>query len=137
MNRITAIALFAMVTLMTAGSASAQSAVLKVNVPFDFTVNSTFLPAGNYTFGFDPMLPNTLIIQDRTKSVRARAYILRGSIGRGREDRLIFHRYGGEYFLSEVGFDSASDGVSLPETKLERQAGKAGWKEDLAFLAGR
>jgi hypothetical protein len=137
MNRIAAIALFAIATLMTAGSAGAQSAVLKVNVPFDFTVNKTLLAAGNYTFSFDPMLPNTLIVQDRAKNVKARAYILRGSIDQGREDRLIFHRYGGEYFLSEVGFDSASDGVSLPESKLESQVGKAAEKEDLALLAGR
>ena len=105
---------------MTAGSANAQRTVLTVDVPFNFTVNSTFLPAGNYTLGFDSILPNTLDIMDRTKSVRARAYFLRGSIGAGREDRLIFHGYGGEHFLSEVGFDSASDGLFLPETKLER-----------------
>jgi hypothetical protein len=135
MNRITAIALFTIATLMTAGHANAQSAVLKVNVPFDFTVNSTFLPAGNYTFSFDTLLPNTLIIQDRAKNVRARAYILRGSIGAGREDSLIFHRFGGEYFLSEVGFDSALDGVSLPVTEPERKA-SAGRNEELAFLAG-
>ena len=135
MNRIIAIALLATATLMTAGNANAQSAVLKVNVPFSFTVDKTFLPAGNYIFGFDSMLPNTLIIEDRTKTVRARAYILRGSIAEGREDSLIFHRYGGEYFLSEVGFDSASDGVSLPATKLESRA-RAGRTEELAFLAG-
>ncbi|MGO8933749.1 MAG: hypothetical protein ACLPLZ_02740 [Terracidiphilus sp.] len=133
---MTAIALLAIATLMTAGSANAQRDVLKVNVPFNFTVNSTLLPAGNYTVEFDSMLPNTIDIQDRTKSVRARAYVLRGSIDAGREDRLIFHRYGSEYFLSEVGFDSASDGVSLPLTKLERQAGEGGRKEDLAFIAG-
>jgi hypothetical protein len=135
MNRTAAIALFAVATLTSAGSASAQSAVLKVNVPFNFTVNSTFLPAGNYTFGFDSMLPNTLVVQDRAKNVRARAYILRGSIGAGREDSLIFHRFGGEYFLSEVGFDSALDGVSLPVTKLERKV-REGRNEELAFLAG-
>jgi hypothetical protein len=135
MKRIAAIALLATATLMTAGNASAQSAVLKVDVPFDFTVNNTFLPAGNYTFGFDSMLPNALIVEDRTKTVRARAYILRGSIGAGREDRLVFHRFGGEYFLSGVGFDSALDGVSLPVTKLERQA-RASRREELASIAG-
>lgn len=136
MNRIGVSALFAITTLMTAGSASAQSDVLKVNVPFDFTINSTFLPAGSYTFGFDSMLPNTLIVKDRAKNVRARAYVLRGSMDAGKEDRLIFHRYGGEYFLSEVHFDSALNGVSLPATKLEKLAGEANRKEDLAFMAG-
>ncbi|MGA2909295.1 MAG: hypothetical protein ABSE36_16455 [Terracidiphilus sp.] len=135
MKRIIAIALLATATLMTAGSANAQSAVLKVNVPFSFTVGNTFLPAGNYAVGFDSIHPNRLIIEDRTKTVRATAYVQRGLIGRGMEDRLIFHRYGGEYFLSEVGFDSASDGVSLPVSKLESRV-RAGATEELAFLAG-
>ena len=135
MNRTIAIALLATATLMTAGSGNAQSAVLKVNVPFNFTVNSTFLPAGNYTLQLRYPAPNTIIIQDRAKKREGRAYILRGSIGAGREDSLIFHRFGGEYFLSEVGFDSALDGLFLPETKLESRA-RAGRKEELAFLAG-
>ncbi len=136
MKHIAAIALFATATLMTAGSASAQSAMLKVNVPFDFTVNSTVLPAGNYTLGFDSTFPNRLIIQGRIRSIKAGAFVQRGFIGQGKEDSLIFHRYGSKYFLSEVGFDSASDGVSLPVTKLERQAGEGSREEDLAFLAG-
>ena len=135
MKRIIAIALFAIATLITAGSASAQSAALKVDVPFNFTVSTTFLPAGSYEVGFDSVHPNVLVIQNRMKNLRATAYAQRGSIERGREDRLVFHRYGSEYFLSEVGFDSASDGVSLPVTKLESRA-RAGRTEELAFLAG-
>jgi len=55
MNRIAAIALFAAAVLTTADSAAAQSRVIEVNVPFNFTVNNTFLPAGSYTFAFDSM----------------------------------------------------------------------------------
>src|SRR5208282_3458206 len=79
MNRTIAVMLFAIAAWMMAGSANAQSPVLKVNVPFNFTVNSTFLPAGNYEVGFDSMHPNVLVIQDRAKNVRARAYVQRGS----------------------------------------------------------
>jgi hypothetical protein len=137
MKRIAAIALFATATFMNAGIANAQSDVLKVDVPFSFTVSDTFLPAGNYEVGFDSMHPNVLVIQNRTKNARATAYVQRGSIDRGREDRVIFHRYGAEYFLSEVGFDSASDGVFVPASKLEIRAGRTDGKEDLALLAGR
>ena len=56
------------------------------------------------------------------------------SIPRRAEDRLIFHRSGGEVFLSEVHFNSAWNGVFLPETKLEREA-RVGRNEELAFLA--
>ena len=81
MNRIIAIALFATATLMTAGSANAQSAVLKVNVPFNFTVNSTVLPAGNYTLGFDSTLPKQADHPRPDKNMRARAFVQRGFIG--------------------------------------------------------
>jgi len=135
MNRMTAIALLALATLMTAGSADAQREVLKVDVPFNFTVNSTSLPAGIYTVRFDAMFPDRVIIQDQAKNVRARFYVLRGPFHPGKEDRLIFHRYGGESFLSEVHFDSAWNGVFLPETKLERQVGEGNRKEDLASIA--
>lgn len=121
---------------MAGPRATAQAKELKVDVPFSFTVNSTSLPAGNYMFDFDPMLPNTLVIEDRTKSVRARVFILRGSIREGREERLIFHRFGGENFLSEVGFNSAADGVFLPVTRLEKQA-RVNRNEELASIAGR
>ncbi len=134
MNRIAAIALFATATLMTAGNANAQRDFVTVDVPFSFTVNSTSLPAGIYTVCFDTMLPDWVVIQDQAKNVRARLWVLRGPFRAGREDRLIFHRYGGEVFLSEVHFNSAWNGVFLPETKLERKA-RVGRNEELAFLA--
>lgn len=135
MNRTIAVVLFATATWMAGPRAPAQAKELTVDIPFSFTVNNTVLPAGSYTLGFDSTSRNRLIIQGRTRSIRALAFVQRGFIGEGKEDGLIFHRYGGEYFLSEVGFDSALDGVSLPVTKLERKA-RAGRNEELAFLAG-
>ncbi|MGA3101181.1 MAG: hypothetical protein ABSD61_04905 [Terracidiphilus sp.] len=136
MKRIAAIALFAIATLMTAGSASAQSAVLKVDVPFNFTVSGTSVPAGSYTFGFDLKYPDILVVQDRTNSIRARALVQRGSIGPGKPGTLILHRYGGQYFLSEVRFGSASNGAFLAASKLERQARKVSRNEEMASIAG-
>jgi hypothetical protein len=135
MNRITAIAHFAGATLMTASSATAQSKVVEVNVPFNFTVNHTFLPAGSYTLGFDLLFPDELIVRDRAKNVKAKVLGQRGSLGPGGPSSLIFHRYGGQYFLSEVRADSGSNGVFLPATKLEERARKGSQREDLAFIA--
>jgi len=136
MNRIAAITLFAIATLMATGSANAQSAVLKVNVPFSFTVNGAALPAGNYSFGFDSMVPDLLIIRDGANSVKARSLGERGSIGAGKLRTLIFHRYDGQYFLSVIRFNSDSNGVFVPETKLEREARKASRQEEMAFISG-
>jgi hypothetical protein len=135
MNRIAAIALFAAVTLMTAGRAMAQVNAIEVNVPFNFSIDKTTLPAGSYTFGFEYMYPDTLVVRDRAKNVMARDVGQRGSIGPGRPDALIFHRFGRQYFLSEVHFDSASNGFFLPATKLEQQSRKVSGKEELALIA--
>ena len=135
MNRIAAISLFVAATLITAGSAAAQSNIVEVNVPFNFTVNGAFLRAGTYTFGFDSTLPDLLIVRDQRKSVMARGLGERGSISSGKPRTLRFHRYGGQYFLSEVLFDSASNGIFLPAAKLEKRARKANRQEDLASIA--
>jgi hypothetical protein len=137
MNRIAAITLLAIATLMTVGSVSAQSAVLKVDVPFSFTVNGAALPAGNYSFGFDSKVPDLLIIRDGANSVKARSVGERGSIGAGEPRTVIFHRYGGQYFLSVVRFSSSSNGVFVPETKLEKEARKVSRGEEMAFVEGR
>ena len=56
---------------MTAGSARAQSNVIEADVPFNFIVNNTLLPAGTYSLGLDSMHPDMLVIRDWTKSVKA------------------------------------------------------------------
>ena len=134
MNRIVAIALFTLAAMVASSSAIAQRNVIEVNVPFNFTVNNTHLPAGAYTFGSDSLYPDLLIIRDRTKNVKARYLGQRGSIGAGKPHSLIFLGYGGRYFLSEVRFDSAANGIFLPAANSERQARKAKQNEDFASI---
>jgi hypothetical protein len=143
MNRIAAIALFALATVLTSSSATAQRNLIEVNVPFNFNINNTFLPAGTYTFGFDSMDPDLLIIRDPTTLVKAKDFGQRGPIGPGRPRTLILHRYGSQYFLSEIRFGSTSNGIFLPAAKSERQArkkserqaGKLNRNEDMASVA--
>jgi hypothetical protein len=135
MNRITAIALFVGAALMTVNSATAQSSVVKVNVPFAFTVNNTFLPAGSYLVGFDSANPELLVIRDRTNAVKAWDFGQRSSIGEGNPSALVFHRYGSQYFLSEVRLESASGGIELSAAKSEQRARKVNRNRELASIA--
>jgi hypothetical protein len=135
MHRIAAIALFAAAGLITAGNAAAQSGVIEVNVPFSFTVSSTSLPAGSYTFGFDSTRPDLLVIRDRKADLKAFDFGQRGAMSSGKPATLIFHRYGGQYFLSEVHLDSAANGIFLPATKSERRARKGSRQEDMVSLS--
>jgi hypothetical protein len=135
MNRIAAIALFAGTILITAGSAAAQSKVVEVVVPFNFTVNNTLLPAGNYTVGFDLLYSDVLVIRDGANNITAKGLGQHASIGEGKPRTLIFHHYGSQYFLSGARFDSDSSGIFLPATKSEQRARRLNRNEELAFIS--
>ncbi len=137
MNRITAIALLIAAALMTPGIVAAQSGGFEVNIPFEFNVNHTLLPAGSYTIGMDILMhQDVLVIRDQTRTVKAADFGQSGLIGPGTPHSLIFHQYGSQYFLSRVRFDVASNGIFLPATKSEDQVRKSGWKEEMVFTGG-
>jgi hypothetical protein len=122
MKRIAAIALFVAATLLTAGRAVAQDHRIIATVPFNFTVSDSLLPAGTYTIGFNSTAPNILSILDRAKSINISA--LGRTYPRDPEKvaKLVFHRYGNQYFLSEIRFGSALRNIQFPATKLEMKA---------------
>ena len=120
MKRITATALFTLAALVTSGGAMAQGRAVRATVPFDFTVGDKLLPAGNYEIW--PLSTGFIEIQNRD----SRAAMLTATHFDGRESRngnkLVFHKYRDEYFLSEILCRSASLNVSLPPAKAEKQA---------------
>jgi hypothetical protein len=122
MKRIAAIALFVASTLLTAGSAVAQDHRVKATVPFNFTVNNSWLPAGTYTIGSNASTPNVLSIRDRAKSVHILTIGPTDPRDSEKVGKLVFHRYGNQYFLSEIRCGLASMNVHFPATKLEKKA---------------
>lgn len=135
MKRIAAIALIVGATLMMANSATAQSSLVKVNVPFAFTVNNTYLPAGSYIFGFDSSHPDLLVIRDQKNAVKAWDTGQRDTFGQGNPHALIFHRYGDQYFLREVRLEFASGGIELSASRSEKRASRVNRNGELASIA--
>jgi len=122
MKRIAAIALFVAATLLTTGNAVAQDHRVKATIPFNFAVNDSWLPAGTYTIDSDANSPNLLKIRDRANSVHILAMGLPDTRDSEKVGKLVFHRYGNQYFLSEIRCGSASMNVHFPATKLEKKA---------------
>jgi hypothetical protein len=122
MKRIAAIALFVASTLLTAGSAVAQDHRVKATVPFNFTVNNSWLPAGTYTIGSNASTPNVVSIRDQAKGVHILAMGPTDPRDSEEVGKLVFHRYGSQYFLSEIRCGSASMNLHFPATKLEKKA---------------
>src|SRR5262245_16328027 len=82
---------------------------VNANIPFDFMVGDKELKAGKYSvsrlYANNP--DGTLVIRDTTKRSTAFSNI-NNIVDRGEQrPRLIFHRYGNQYFLAEI-FDGRS-----------------------------
>jgi hypothetical protein len=122
MNRISAIALIVAASFVTAGSAMAQDHRAKATVPFNFTVNGNSLPAGTYTVGSEVNSPNVITITDREKNIHILALTLPDANAPGTGNKLVFHHYGDQYFLSEVRCESTSMNVHLMTSKAEKRA---------------
>jgi hypothetical protein len=135
MKRIVAIALFVAASLLTTRTAMAQSHAVEVNVPFNFTVNNTSLPAGKYTIASELTEPAMLVIRDNTRQIMAVDLGLYDPSGLGGKSQLVFHHYGNLYFLSEIRFAPAYKAVYLPPTKMEKFARKHNRLERPASIA--
>jgi hypothetical protein len=129
MKRIFAIALFLATSFMTARAALAQDVAVHVDVPFSFNVNTTTLPAGKYTIFADLDQPAVLTIRDQTNAIVAVNLAINDPSGSGKAGRLVFNHYGDQYFLNEIRFKSASQGVVFPVSRLEKRAEKLSHKE--------
>ena len=119
MNRIQAIALLAIANFAMAGNSFAQDHQVQVNVPFDFTVSAKLLPAGTYTIKRDA--ENIILISNREKPISALALVGSGGKSSPGWGKVTFHRYGDQYFLSEILCDSAGMSLSLPTSKQEHK----------------
>ena len=121
MKNLTAIALFVAAGLATAGSALAQDHKVTATVPFNFTVNGRTLPAGQYTIGNDSTSPRTVTISDRQAGVAVMAITIPDS-STSADNKLVFHRYGNQYFLSQIRTANDSMSCHLTTSKQEKWA---------------
>ena len=98
MKKLFALLFTAVVTFGTAAMAHAQE--LKVAVPFDFEVNGAWLPAATYSVARS--LPNderVLVFMGDHHGALAQASEFEGY---ATGSKLVFHKVGDEYFLSDV-----------------------------------
>jgi hypothetical protein len=122
MKRITAITLILAAGFVTAGSALAQEQKVAADIPFKFTLEGRTLPAGHYTIVPDAQHPNVLRIEDQQDSVSVMAMVEPESSAPRADNKLTFHRYGNQYFLSAIHVNGSSMNCSLATSKQEKWA---------------
>ena len=92
--------LLAALALSVMGAQSQSTALMKGIIPFDFVAGGQALAAGQYTVKTITPSPEIEAWHDTD----GHAFILRTiPLGaRGEDTKLVFHRYGDQYFLSEI-----------------------------------
>ena len=121
MNRISAIGLLTIASLAACTGAIAQQPALRADIPFDFTIGNTWMPAGEYTI----TSPFQHVVQLRSADLAKTASIV--SLQSNEESRsgskLVFDKYGDQYFLHRVLCPTtASLNLEIPQGRLEKRA---------------
>ena len=82
------------------GALDAQSYQVTAKVPFEWQANGHQFNAGNYLISKEQSSP---VIAIRDMTAGKGAFLMTGEAsGKNSSPRLVFHRYGDQYFLAEV-----------------------------------
>ena len=109
---------------------------LKVSVPFSFNVQGRDMPAGEYVAERLNNTPHvTLKCRERSVNVFVPTMALESPFPQ-QTGKLVFHRYGDQYFLSEV-WSAGRYGRQLLRTKQERDLARQAQPERTSVAAKR
>jgi len=115
-------ALIGLGLLLATASAYAQTGVVKATVPFNFIVNKTELPAGKYRIQPMGITASAMAIESPDgKVVKAFLPIECTASQAPKTTKLVFHRYGAQYFLAQIWKTGNDRGQELPMSGLETE----------------
>jgi hypothetical protein len=117
------LSLVGMLTLvLAASSAFAQSQEVRANIPFDFVVSKTTMPAGTYSIGRIGITSDAIVVRGlNCKAAQLAGTMKQNSAKMNERSKLVFHRYGDRYFLSQVWVEGSDNVRVLPKSNLESE----------------
>jgi hypothetical protein len=123
--------------MLTAVTVSAQSERIRVvNIPFSFIVGQKTLPAGAYNL--EPFREGSNYVwqvQSREDQAAALFTTMPTRTSKTQEEtRLVFHKYGSQYFLSQIWTQGENTGRELLMPRLERQLAKNAIERQMMIL---
>jgi hypothetical protein len=96
---------------------------MTANIPFNFTVGSQPLPAGQYSV--KPLSQAAVLVQSEDSRSAAIVLTMAAQANKTQEvGKLVFNRYGDQYFLSQIWTPASNTGRVLPKSRLEREIAK-------------
>jgi len=120
MKKMFAVAVLALANLVMAGHASAQVGGVQATVPFSFNVGETTLPPGTYTI--TQLGASSILVRSSDNPSIATLDMGIHNYATSADHKLIFHKYGEQYFLSQVLCGDCLVSVDLPKSKREKRA---------------
>jgi hypothetical protein len=123
---LSVVATLALIIPMAIIGFAGLSGRVSANIPFDFMVGGKEFKAGRYSVDrlFATSTADTLIIRSADNSEAANFNVNRVSDKSESHARLVFRRYGNQYFLGQVFDGQSSEGFGLLKSKAEREAAK-------------
>lgn len=116
------LALVGLGLLLATASASAQTVPLKANIPFNFIVNKAELPAGQYTIQSVGSSASAMSIQSLDNRIVKLVLPHACESPKTQEtSKLVFHRYGSQYFLAQIWTAGNNRGQELPKSGRESE----------------
>jgi hypothetical protein len=127
MKQMTRIATM-LVLLISCAAATAMAQTrprVTADVPFEFGVGSKVMPAGKYTIqnlsGSSPLM--VIRSEDAKHTICVNTQSATNSKESNRT-KLVFRRYGSQYFLAQIWTRGDRDGTEFPASKAERRVRK-------------
>jgi hypothetical protein len=118
-------ALIGLGLLLATASAYAQTGVVKANIPFNFIVEKAELPAGEYRLQTLGISGSAMAINSPDgKVVKAFMPISCSSPQAQKKTKLVFHRYGDQYFLAQIWTVGYDRGRELPASGRETEVAR-------------
>ena len=127
--------------LTIAASAFAQSINVLANVPFSFTIDKTTMPAGQYQINaVDAAGGHVLAIRNREAKI-GRMFLTNSvsrpaSLPSSENAKLVFKRYGDQYFLSQIWLSGNTVGRALPTSARESELARGLTPQKVVVMAG-
>lgn len=117
------------VALIATTSATPFTVRIRAEIPFDFLVGSKRMPKGEYLIE-SVNESGTLTIRHAKKGKAVTFMTIRHKPTDKPKSKLIFHRYGEQYFLARIWDGSSETVLKLDKSKAEKRAAKLAKKEE-------
>lgn len=102
---------------------------IRAEIPFDFMVGSKRMPKGEYLIE-SVNESGTLTIRHAKKGKAVTFMTIQHKSTDKPKSKLIFHRYGEQYFLARIWDGSSETVLKLDKSKAEKKAAKLAKKEE-------